>query len=360
MSNWRIMVVDDDQNIRQMVKATLSGDYEIVEAHDGLDAIEKLAEFQPDFIIMDIMMPVMNGLEASISIRENPKFNHIPILFLSALSTREDLQKAYRSGADLYLTKPVDPSHLIKSIQNCLKKHPYSPMKKDHTIEELRERKKQAVRLPDKPIIKRQQRIPNKAESDKDIYKEMRSKRDLPRIMIVDDDIDMLDFLKLSLLDHFEIVCAMDGIEAIQKMVMYQPDIFILDIMLPKMSGYQLCQSIRRNRTYKTAPILMISAKSSRKDKEYAYRMGANSYLAKPFCTKDLVSTLKKIIDSNRLTVKRKTYSMQALREKDEETRRERELKQKFDEKDIRILKKQEKENLLAQFMRNHLDGEKK
>lgn len=113
---WRILLVDDEPDVRLIVRTTLQDKYEIVEAHDGLDALEKVERYEPDFIIMDVMMPLMDGFEACLAIRRTPAFKDIPVMFLSALGKKDDIKKGYSSGANLYLTKPFDPPRLLKNV----------------------------------------------------------------------------------------------------------------------------------------------------------------------------------------------------------------------------------------------------
>ncbi len=364
MKRWRIMVVDDEEDVRHLIAATLKDKYEVVEAQDGLDSLEKLERYEPDFIIMDVMMPLMNGLDASIAIRENPQFNYIPILFLSALSTREDMQKAYRSGADLYLTKPFDPPRLLNAIASFLKKSSYPPHPKKYTLEQIQQMEEGKIPVPAAPEvpavpppkppseferIAERQPQPRRRPSP---YRKYIS-RAQPRVMVVDDEQDMLDFLRITLQQHFEVVTASDGIAAIRKLVIYQPDVFMLDIMLPKMSGYQLCQSLRRNKTYKDSPIVIISAKSSRKDQAYALRIGADAFLAKPFNANDVLNLLSRVIEKRRVIVKAKQLSL------DDIEKRESEEKRIFAEKDERILKRQE-ESEIQKLLRREVSREEK
>jgi DNA-binding response OmpR family regulator len=355
------MIVDDDEDIRVLISTILSGQFEIVEAFDGLDALEKMERCQPDFIIMDVMMPLMNGLDASEAIRENPNFSYIPILFISALSSREDMEKAYRSGADLYLTKPIDPSHLLTTVQNTLKKHRYPPQKKQYTLQQIREMeksgtvtgapvgaitlKKQPPAIPTAPTAEKvktreseyeriagRQPVPTHKESP---YVELRSTV-TPRVMVVDDEADMLEFTRLTLREGFEVVTASDGLEAVKKLVIYQPDIFILDIMIPKMSGYQLCQSLRRNVTFRNSPIMFISAKTSQKDIDYAMKIGADMYLTKPFTPKDLLDSITELFKKRHVEIRAKKISIQEIEE------RENAEKRIFEAREERLLKKKE------------------
>ena len=369
MEKWRIMVVDDEEDIRQLLSATLSSEHEVVTAHDGLDALEKLKRYEPDFIIMDVMMPLMNGLDASMAVRENPEFNHVPILFLSALSTREDMQKAYRSGADLYLTKPIEPAHLLSTINSFLEKNPYDPRKKKLSMREI-EKMESAGRIAEPEVkIKKPDGTPEKPQKKPSEFEEIASRQPLPkhrpgpydissydiapRLMTVDDDTDMLDFIRLSMMEQFEFVSATDGLQAIKKLVLYQPDMFILDVTLPKMSGYQLCQSIRRNRTFKNTPILMVSGKSKPKEIQYALRMGADAYLTKPFSTQDLIDKLQEVMGRRKLKIREKKLSIKDIEE------RETEEKNTFEAKEGKFIKRRE-ESEIQKFLRKQIQEEEK
>ncbi|MRR30105.1 response regulator, partial [bacterium] len=84
MSRYRILVVDDDEEIRRVLKLTLSTRYEVVEACDGLDALSKLEDYEPDFAIIDIMMPLMDGFQLCEAIRRHKSFKVMQVMFLSA------------------------------------------------------------------------------------------------------------------------------------------------------------------------------------------------------------------------------------------------------------------------------------
>jgi len=337
------MIVDDDEDTRDIINNICKSDYEVVEANDGLDALEKLERYQPDLIIMDVLMPLMDGLEASRAIREDPKYSSIPIIFLSALATKEDMQKGYLSGGDLYIPKPLNPPHFLTLVQNFIKKTPMPIEKKQYTMEQLQEMEKPkapdaAPAPPSKPDDTKFQKIA--ARQPVPFHRpnpyEQISLQQPPRVMIVDDEKDMLELLRITLQEDFEVVKASDGIEAIKKVISYQPDLFILDIMLPKMSGFQLCQSLRRNITYQNAPIVMISAKSSKKDQDYAFRMGTDAYLAKPFNTKDLLKVVSEVIRRKNMSIRPKKFTIEYIQKEEEKE------KSSLDAKEERFIKRKE------------------
>ncbi|KQL41503.1 MULTISPECIES: response regulator YycF [Bacillaceae] len=111
------------------------------------------------------------------------------------------------------------------------------------------------------------------------------------KILIVDDEKPIADILKFNLeKEGFEIVCAYDGEEALQKVDEFLPDLVLLDIMLPIRDGLEVCREIRKNHEM---PIIMITAKDSELDKVLGLEMGADDYVTKPFSTRELLARVK-------------------------------------------------------------------
>lgn len=125
--------------------------------------------------------------------------------------------------------------------------------------------------------------------------------------MVVDDDPSIIDIIRMNLEGMAETVSASDGIEAIEALVKFQPDLLILDVMLPKMSGFQLCQSLRQNRAFARLPIVICSAKSADRDVQFARRVGANDYLVKPFNTETLFAVFRRMTSDPGFVVRPKS-----------------------------------------------------
>ena len=114
----RVLVVDDDDVIRQLISVNLELEGFTVEtAVDGLDALDKAKVFDPAVVTLDIMMPKLDGWEAARQLREDPATAAIKIVLLSARAQEADLQKGNKIGVDAYLTKPFDPDHLIDTVR---------------------------------------------------------------------------------------------------------------------------------------------------------------------------------------------------------------------------------------------------
>ncbi|MBN2026276.1 MAG: response regulator [Actinobacteria bacterium] len=119
----KILVVDDDPNIRELIVETLNGDkYKTVEARDGMEALQMCEVERPDIVVLDVMMPDLDGLEVCLRLRGEALTKHIPIILLTAKGLLEDKIRGMDTGADDYMTKPFDPLELEARISMHLRR----------------------------------------------------------------------------------------------------------------------------------------------------------------------------------------------------------------------------------------------
>ncbi len=118
----RVLVVDDDQEVAQSIEATLRRHYQVFVAHSGIEAIKDARRHSPDLIVLDVVMPGIDGLETCRQLRVDPALANIPILFLTALGRPEDRVAGFRAGADDYLTKPFNLEELQLRIKAILRR----------------------------------------------------------------------------------------------------------------------------------------------------------------------------------------------------------------------------------------------
>lgn len=116
----KILVVEDEANIRHILKYNLELDgNSVILAENGQQALDQMSE-KPELVLLDVMMPVMNGLEACKILKADPATKDIPVFMLTAKSQINDIEEAFRVGADDYLTKPFDPDALSDRINSKL------------------------------------------------------------------------------------------------------------------------------------------------------------------------------------------------------------------------------------------------
>jgi two-component system, chemotaxis family, chemotaxis protein CheY len=116
-----ILLVDDESSIRTIVRVNLETDgMVVVEAEDGAEALERVREAQPSLVLLDVMMPEVDGWEVAERLARDSATRDIPVVFLSARAAREDRQRAQELGAVGYVVKPFDPVHIGRVVSDVL------------------------------------------------------------------------------------------------------------------------------------------------------------------------------------------------------------------------------------------------
>ena len=118
----RVLIVDDEPVNQELLEAFLIGcDYDLDFAADGAEALEKVKSFEPDLVLLDIMMPKMSGFEVCEQIKSAPETAGVMVLMVTALGELGDVERAVKVGCDDYLSKPVNKAELLKRVENMLK-----------------------------------------------------------------------------------------------------------------------------------------------------------------------------------------------------------------------------------------------
>ncbi len=121
MKKSRILVVDDDELNVRLLEGMLSEKYEVVTAYNGKEALVEVGKKTPDLIILDIMMPGMNGYEVCKKLKGNKKTSYIPVIMVTALTEKTEKIKGIEAGADDFLNKPVDLIELTARVKSLLR-----------------------------------------------------------------------------------------------------------------------------------------------------------------------------------------------------------------------------------------------
>lgn len=118
-----VLIIDDNQDVRNYIRFLLQQQYDIVEAENGLEGVRLALKYVPDAIICDVMMPVMDGMECCRKLKTEMQTSHIPVIMLTAYTMDEQKIKGYECGADSYLTKPFNGKILKARLQNLIENH---------------------------------------------------------------------------------------------------------------------------------------------------------------------------------------------------------------------------------------------
>lgn len=118
----KILIADDERSLRMLISGTLEiGGFEIMEADNGIKALNLTQQVKPDLVILDVMMPGLTGYEVCKNIKADPELNHIKVLILTAKGQQADKEAAMDSSADLYMPKPFSPAELLSVVEDVLR-----------------------------------------------------------------------------------------------------------------------------------------------------------------------------------------------------------------------------------------------
>lgn len=121
MAKKKVLIADDEEDIKTVVKLYLeSKGYDVVTSYDGLDTLDKAKAEKPDLILLDIMMPVINGFEVCQQLKADEETKQIPIVMLSAASQADSVDRALDAGAVDYIMKPFEPPHVEATLKKIL------------------------------------------------------------------------------------------------------------------------------------------------------------------------------------------------------------------------------------------------
>jgi DNA-binding response OmpR family regulator len=251
----KILIIEDEDALASVLLAKFKLEKFAVDiANNGEEGLSKIESWQPDLILLDIIMPKMNGYEVLENLQK--KGNKIPVIVISNSGQDVELEKIKKLGALDYIIKTqINPEEVIEKAINVLSgRVVVSSKKEDNT--------KTGV-----------------------------------KVLLVEDDSFLRDicFKKLNK-EGFNVDVALNGEEAVKKVNEFIPAIVLLDIILPAMDGFEVLKAIRssKNNAIKNVPVIMLTNLGQEEDNRKALALGANDYLVKAhFTTEEIVKKIK-------------------------------------------------------------------
>ncbi|MBT8379625.1 MAG: response regulator [Ignavibacteria bacterium] len=261
----KIVIVDDDELEFEKFKREFSSEGIRIEyIKDSELAFSKIAEVQPDLIILDLMMPKVDGVTLSYKLKSNIKTKHIPIL----ISTAKDLSDEERKSLN----------SIVENIAVKSKGHPLDVLKI------VRDRiKMQEVDLPQVPENGNGKNKVSDSAKKHDKPSIENDKEYSGNILIVDDDPDTLFTIsEIVQACNCKTSLAHSGKECMEYLNQNTPDLILMDIMMPDMDGFQTFKQIRANEKWREIPVFAVTAKAMKSDKDIILKHGFTDYIPKP------------------------------------------------------------------------------
>jgi CheY-like chemotaxis protein/anti-sigma regulatory factor (Ser/Thr protein kinase) len=273
----KIVIVDDDELEFEKFKKEFGNDELRIEyIQDSEYAFSKIAEVQPDLIIIDLMMPKIDGVTLSYKLKSNLKTKHIPILISTAKDLSDDERKSLNT--------------IVENIAVKSKGHPLDVLKIVRDRIQMQE-------INSIPAEEEEEGVGNNGNNGHTKTEPTKVQENLPAVMIVDDDP-----ATLFTIDEIVQSCgcstrlAKNGIECLKLLEEATPDLVLLDIMMPEMDGFQTIKNIRENEKWQNLTVYAISAKAMSSDREIIIKQGFNDFVPKPVNATSLSSKIKRLI----------------------------------------------------------------
>ncbi|MEM7427537.1 MAG: PleD family two-component system response regulator [Pseudomonadota bacterium] len=273
----RVLVVDDIVANVKLLEAKLQAEYfEVVTAMNGADALEIIQSDNPDIVLLDVMMPGMDGIEVCRRIKGNPQTGHIPVVMVTALDSPEDRVRGIEAGADDFLTKPVNDVALFCRVRSLLRLKMLT--------DELRARAQTG----------------DTAHLNDQIESEYAQN---PGSILLVDDLDMsVERIRGSLEGIYKVTPVTDPQSALFEAAENPYDLIVVSLDLENFDGLRLCSQIRSLERTRQIPILVLVEPDQDDRLMRGLDMGVNDYLVRPVDRNELHARVKSQIRRWRYT----------------------------------------------------------
>jgi two-component system cell cycle response regulator len=270
----KILIVDDDPTSTKLLESVLASDrYEILKACNGKDALEQAFANLPDLILLDVMMPDIDGFEVTRTIKRDPRTKDTPVILVTALDDPENKAMGLEAGAEELLNKPVHSTELHARVNSMLRLKQYRDQLSIRTMTGLS--------------------YSNIPKLQEEIYK---PKEEMPLILLVEDNEIDATLVKNALKDQpFKLKIVNRGSDVFNVVCQENVDLVLLDIILPDINGFEVCRRLKED--HKDIQIVIVTCLDDLESKIKGVELGADDYLVKPIVNRELNARIRVLLE---------------------------------------------------------------
>lgn len=248
-----VLVIEEDEDLREPIRYNLYLDgFKIHMTADSSSGMEALSKYKPRLILLD----TKDWLADLVTLKQRSRSRFIPVIVLIEGDLTADMEQTFEDGTDDYIIKPFEADKLGQIVKQKLKKC-------------------------------------------EDVIKKMRRTKGIP-ILVIDDDPSWRKLIEYNLYsDGFEVYTAEDGPSGIEAAVKHKPRLILLDIMMPGTDGLEVLSTLKYDSRTSHIPVIMLTAKSSIRDIDRAFGIGADDYITKPFEGKKLGNSIREKLEQH-------------------------------------------------------------
>lgn len=285
----RVLVVDDILPNVKLLEAKLSCEYyDVLTATGGQEALEKVRTDNPDIVLLDVMMPGMDGFEVCSRIKADPDTAHIPVVMVTALTDTEDKVRGLRAGADDFLSKPINDTALMARVRSLVRLK--------MALDEWRVRENAANQFG---VVGEKTNL-------------MAEPVEGARILVVEDkEFEKTKIAETLAQDHNIVMAVDSGVKGIELVGKYAFDVLMISLNLRNEDGLRLCSHLKSNERTRSVPIVMICEDDEMDRVAHGLEIGAHDYIVRPLDRNELLARVRTQIRRKRFQERlRSTYEI--------------------------------------------------
>ena len=264
----RVLVVDDILPNVKLLEAKLSSEYyNVLTATNGEEALKRVENDRPDIVLLDVMMPGMDGFEVCRLIKANPAVAHIPVVMVTALTDAQDRVRGLEAGADDFLSKPVNDTALMARVRSLVRLK--------MTIDEWRVRENTATSLG---VSDQSANLMNEPVEN-------------AKILVIEDQSFESDKIAETLhKDNDTVIPVESGMKAMEYISQFDFELLIVSLNLKNEDGLRLCSHLRSNEKTRNTPVLMVANEDDLDRVAHGLEIGTHDYIMRPLDRNELLA----------------------------------------------------------------------
>lgn len=270
----KILIVDDDPTSLKILESMLSADrYNVIQANNGEEALDSAFDHPPDLILLDIMMPGIDGFEVIRKIKKDKRTRDVPIIIITSLDKSESNVKGLEEGAEELLSKPVHATELLARVSSMLR------------LKEYRDQ------LTIRTLSGKSFGVMPKEREEVEIKEE-----EMPQILLVEDtEVDAKIIENALEEESFQLTMVKNGKDVFSTIRQKEIDLILLDILLPDMNGFEICRRLKKN--HKNIQVVIVTCLDDLESKIKGIELGVDDFLVKPIIGRELKARVKTLLE---------------------------------------------------------------
>jgi len=278
----KILIMEDEKLLQGLLKKKLEKEgYDVLSANDGEEGLRVIGDYNPDLLLLDIVMPKVDGFEVLEKIKKDKILSSIPVIIISNSGQPVEIEKAVLLGIVDYIIKvDFDPAEVVELVKKFFANSNYAQTKKESDIANV-----------------------NKEEEEEEEDIEEKENKTRARVLLVEDDDFLRKICKTKLeREGFDVSVAINGKEALKKIMEGDSQIVLLDIILPTMDGFEVLRRVKEVPSKSSIPIIMLTNLGQENEIEKGFKLGAEDYIIKAHLTVgEIVEKVKEVLKKKKI-----------------------------------------------------------